>query len=128
LVLIDFGLAKQARLGAEITGKGEIFGTPYYMSPEQGHGGEVDERGDIYSLGIIFFELLTGRKPFEGESAMSVIIQHRQAPIPRLPVELAMYQPAIDRMLAKNPEDRFASAKEVLIWSLPDDLDTSAAL
>jgi serine/threonine protein kinase len=128
LVLIDFGLAKQAKLSAEITGKGEIFGTPYYMSPEQGHAGQVDERGDIYSLGIIFFELLTGRKPFEGKSAMSVIIRHRQAPIPRLPVELAMYQPAIDRMLAKNPEDRFASAKEVLAWSPPDDLDTSAAL
>ena len=66
LVLIDFGLAKQAKLSAEITGTGEIFGTPYYMSPEQGHADQVDERGDIYSLGIIFFEMLTCRKPFEG--------------------------------------------------------------
>jgi len=128
LVLIDFGLAKQAQLRAEITGTGEIFGTPYYMSPEQGHASKVDERGDIYSLGIIFFEMLTGRKPFEGDTAMSVIIQHRQAPIPRLPDELAKFQPAIDRMLAKQPEDRFASASEILAWSPADDMDSSAAL
>jgi len=117
LVLIDFGLAKQAQLRAEITGTGEIFGTPYYMSPEQGHAIEVDERGDIYGLGIIFFEMLTGRKPFEGDTAMSVIFQHRQAPVPRLPDDLCKYQPAIDRMLAKKPGDRFASARELLAWS-----------
>ena len=127
LVLIDFGLAKQAKLEAEITGTGEIFGTPYYMSPEQGHADRVDERGDLYSLGIIFFEMLTGKKPFEGETAMSVIIQHRQAPIPRLPDELVMYQPAVDGMLAKKPEDRFASAREVLAWSPDEGLDTSVA-
>jgi len=128
LVLIDFGLAKQAKLMAEITGTGEIFGTPYYMSPEQGHAGKVDERGDIYSLGIIFFEMLTSRKPFEGDTAMSVIIQHRQAPIPRLPDELSVYQPAIDRMLAKKPEDRFASAREIIDWEPSGDVGTSAAL
>jgi serine/threonine protein kinase len=128
LVLIDFGLAKQAQLQAEITGTGEIFGTPYYMSPEQGHATKVDERGDLYSLGIIFFEMLTGRKPFEGDTAMSVIIQHRQAPIPRLSEELAKFQPAIDRMLAKQPQDRFASAKEILAWSPSEDMDSSAAL
>ncbi len=128
LVLIDFGLAKQVQLRAEITGTGEIFGTPYYMSPEQGHAGEVDERGDLYSLGIIFFEMLTGSKPFDGDTAMSVIIQHRQAPVPQLPDDLAKYQPAIDRMLAKNPEDRFASAQEVLAWSPADAVGSSAAL
>ena len=128
LALIDFGLAKQAKLRAEITGTGEIFGTPYYMSPEQGHAGEVDQRGDIYSLGIIFYEMLTGSKPFEGETAMAVIIQHRQAPIPRLPNELAIYQPAIDRMLAKNPGDRFASAREVLDWEPVGDVGTSAII
>lgn len=128
LVLIDFGLAKQAQLRAEITGTGEIFGTPYYMSPEQGHAAEVDERGDIYSLGIIFFEMLTGRKPFEGDTAMSVIIQHRRAPIPRLPDDLSKYQPAIDRMLAKKPEDRFASARELLDWSPANGAGASVAL
>jgi len=116
LVLIDFGLAKQAKLRAEITGTGEIFGTPYYMSPEQGHGGEVDARGDIYALGVIFFEMLTGRKPFDGETAMSVIIQHRQAPLPHLPDELAYFQPCIERMMAKLPGERFQSIEDLLQW------------
>ena len=116
LVMIDFGLAKQAKLSAEITGTGEIFGTPYYMSPEQGHGGDVDERGDIYALGVIFFEMLTRKKPYDGETAMSVIIQHRQGPLPQLPDELSLYQPCIERMMAKRPEDRFQSTDELLAW------------
>lgn len=116
LVLIDFGLAKQAHLRAELTGVGAIFGTPYYMSPEQGHGGKLDERSDIYSLGVIFHEMLTGHKPFEGESAMSVIIQQREAPVPRLAGPLSRFQRALDRMLAKNPEDRFQSTAELLHW------------
>ena len=79
LALIDFGLAKVAHMQAELTGAGEIFGTPYYMSPEQGHGDATDERSDIYSLGVLFYEMLTGAKPFEGDNAMSVIVQHQQA-------------------------------------------------
>ncbi|MCK6478559.1 MAG: serine/threonine protein kinase, partial [Phycisphaerales bacterium] len=71
LVLIDFGLAKQAQFKAGITGTGAIFGTPYYMSPEQGEGNAVDQRSDIYSLGIVFYEMLTGRKPYDGPAAMS---------------------------------------------------------
>ncbi|MFQ5634293.1 MAG: protein kinase [Gammaproteobacteria bacterium] len=117
LVLIDFGLAKQAKLSAEITGTGEIFGTPYYMSPEQGHAGKVDARGDIYALGVIFFEMLTGAKPYDGDTAMSVIIQHRQGPLPQLPDALSCYQPCIDRMMAKQPEDRFQTVEELLRWA-----------
>ncbi|MDH3978615.1 MAG: protein kinase [Gammaproteobacteria bacterium] len=128
LVLIDFGLAKQAHLNAEITGTGEIFGTPYYMSPEQGRAGEVDTRGDIYSLGIIFYEMLTGQKPFEGGTAMSVIMQHREAQVPHLPAELTRFQPALDRMLAKNPDDRFQSADDLLAWLPADDSSASAAV
>jgi len=116
LVMIDFGLAKQAQLRAEITGTGEIFGTPYYMSPEQGHGGDVDERGDIYALGVIFFEMLTGRKPYDGDTAMSVIIQHRQAPLPQLPDALVHYQPCLDLMMAKQPDDRFQTTEALLAW------------
>lgn len=116
LALIDFGLAKQAALQAEVTGAGAIFGTPYYVSPEQGHGEPVDERGDIYSLGVIFFEMLTGTKPFDGDTAMAVIVKHRQAPIPRLSAHLLEFQPLVDRMLAKQPEDRFQSVDEVLAW------------
>jgi len=131
LVLIDFGLAKQAKLRAEITGTGEIFGTPYYMSPEQGHGGDVDERGDIYALGVIFFEMLTGEKPYNGETAMSVIIQHRQGPLPHLPDELTIYQPCIERMMAKLPDDRFQTIEELLAWTptaAAEDDATQAAL
>jgi DNA-binding NarL/FixJ family response regulator len=116
LALIDFGLAKQAAMEAEITGVGAIFGTPFYVSPEQGHGEPVDQRGDIYSLGVIVYEMLTGQKPFDGETAMAVIYRHRQAPIPRLPEHLAPYQPLVDRMLAKRPEDRFQSVEELLAW------------
>jgi serine/threonine-protein kinase PpkA len=116
LVLIDFGLAKQAHFQAGITGTGAIFGTPYYMSPEQGQGSVVDQRSDIYSLGVVFFEMLTGQRPFEGAGAMSVIIQHREAPLPRLPAGLSRFQPAIDRMLAKDPAERFQSVDEVLAW------------
>lgn len=113
LAVIDFGLAKRLKLDAEITGTGEIFGTPYYMSPEQGHGAKVDVRSDIYSLGVIFFELLTGQKPYIGSSAMGIIYQHRNAPLPQLPEALSAYQVMIDRMLAKRVEDRLDDASEI---------------
>ena len=116
LALIDFGLAKQAHLKAELTGAGEIFGTPYYMSPEQGHGEPLDRRSDIYSLGVIFYEMLTGTKPYEARTAMSVILKHAQEPIPRLPPHLANYQSGIDRMLAKRPGHRFQTVEELLSW------------
>lgn len=116
LVLIDFGLAKQAHFKAGITGTGAIFGTPYYMSPEQGEGNPVDQRSDIYSLGIVFYEMLTGQKPYDGHTAMAVIIQHRDAPLPQLPRPLRRFQPALVRMLAKDPADRFQSAEEILAW------------
>ncbi|MBL8201816.1 MAG: protein kinase [Chromatiales bacterium] len=116
LALIDFGLAKQVALQAEVTGAGAIFGTPYYMSPEQGHGEAVDVRGDIYSLGVIFYEMLTGAKPFDGDTAMAVIIKHRQAPVPGLPTSLREFQPLIQRMLAKQPAERFQDVQELLAW------------
>ena len=115
-VLIDFGLAKRVKLETAITDKGEIFGTPYYMSPEQGHANGVDQRSDIYSLGIIFYELLTGRKPFRSDTAMGIIYMHAQAPIPLLPPRFAQYQVILNMMLAKLPADRMQSAAEVEEW------------
>jgi serine/threonine protein kinase len=116
LALIDFGLAKRAKLENEITDKGEIFGTPYYMSPEQGHGGSVDERSDLYSLGVVFYEMLTGEKPYQADTAMGIVYQHAHAPIPLLPARLARYQMLINMLLAKEPDDRLQSAAEIEEW------------
>jgi predicted Ser/Thr protein kinase len=116
LALIDFGLAKRMRLNQEITGSGQIFGTPYYMSPEQGQGNKVDVRGDIYSLGIIFYEMLTGEKPYHAGDAMGIIYQHIEAPVPVLPHRFEEYQALLNLLLAKNPDDRLSSAEEVLEW------------
>jgi len=116
IALIDFGLAKRMRLEQEITDSGEIFGTPYYMSPEQGHANDVDSRSDIYSLGVIFYEMLTGEKPYQGSNAMGIIYKHSQAPVPVLPYRLGQYQAALNMMMAKRPEDRLQSASEVVEW------------
>jgi predicted Ser/Thr protein kinase len=116
IVLIDFGLAKRMRMTMEISDSGEIFGTPYYMSPEQGHGNGVDLRSDLYSLGVIFYEMLTGRKPFVADSAMGIIFKHAKAPIPLLPQHLSEYQSLINMLLAKNPDDRLQSAEEISEW------------
>ncbi|MCL4722270.1 MAG: serine/threonine protein kinase, partial [Gammaproteobacteria bacterium] len=88
--------------------------------PEQGHGEPVDARGDLYSLGIIFFEMLAGVKPYDGETAMAVIIKHRQAPVPQLPTSLREFQSLIRKLLAKNPSDRFQSVAELLAWQVGD--------
>ncbi len=116
LALIDFGLAKQMRLAAAITGTGQIFGTPYYMSPEQGHAEPLDERSDIYSLGCIFYEMLTGTRPFTAGTPMGVIYQHANAERPQLGEPLSDLQPALDHMLAVEPRARFQSATELIDW------------
>jgi FixJ family two-component response regulator len=114
LALIDFGLAKQMRLHAAITGTGQIFGTPYYMSPEQGHAEPTDERSDLYSLGCILFEMLTGDRPFTASTPMGVIYRHAHAPRPRLSRALTHFQPLLDRLLAVDRFERYQSAGELL--------------
>lgn len=114
VALIDFGLARRMRRAVHLDSSGLISGTPYYMSPEQGHGDEVDRRADLYSLGIIFYEMLTGRPPFGGKRAMEIIYKHRKEPVPSLPPSLARHQPLLERLLAKSPADRPASAREVV--------------
>ncbi len=114
LALIDFGLAKQLKLDMEITATGEIFGTPYYMSPEQGHGAEVDERSDLYSIGVIFYEMLTGKKPYLASTPMAVIYKHSHAPLPELEPELSYLEPLTHRLLGKDPRNRYQTAAELL--------------
>jgi hypothetical protein len=114
LCLIDFGLAKANEMAAELTGAREIFGTPYYMSPEQGHAELIDERSDLYSLGVVFYEMLVGRKPYTGATAMEVIYKHKCAELPQIAPEFASYEAILQRLLAKSPRDRFQSARELL--------------
>jgi hypothetical protein len=114
LCLIDFGLAKANELEAELTGSREIFGTPYYMSPEQGHAELIDARSDLYSLGVVFYEMLIGRKPYTGSTAMEVIYKHKRAELPPIDPQYAAYEPMLRRLLAKEPVDRFQSARELL--------------
>ena len=114
VALIDFGLARNLEGGLSSTRTGVLRGSPYYMSPEQALGEELDARTDLYSLGIIFYEMLTGRKPFAGNSAIEVLQQHVNAPLPKLPERHFQHQTLIDRMLAKSREQRFGSAEEVI--------------
>jgi DNA-binding response OmpR family regulator len=114
LALIDFGLAKLSDASSDITVRGEIFGTPYYMSPEQGHGRSLDERSDLYSAGVVLYEMLTGRKPYVAASPMSIIWKHQHAPLPRLVPPLDPLQGLLDRLMAKSADERLSSAAELI--------------
>jgi serine/threonine-protein kinase PpkA len=114
IVLIDFGLAKLVDSSMQLTIAGEIRGSPYYISPEQAEGSPVDQRSDLYSLGIMFFEMLTGQRPFKGSSIVGIIQAHRNDPIPVLPPELSRFQGLIDGLLAKEAADRFPNAAAAL--------------
>jgi serine/threonine protein kinase len=112
VALIDFGLSKDVMLDLGMTERGLIFGTPHYMSPEQGHGQPLSARSDLYSLGVILYEMLTGKKPYRADNSMLLIYKHRNEPLPQLSGELAWLQPLLERLLAKEAADRFASAVE----------------
>ncbi len=115
-LLSDFGIAKRLKFDAELTSTGTILGSPVYMSPEQAEGMQVDGRTDIYSLGVIFYEMLMGSRPYEGDSAVKIIMQHLQAPLPKFPKRFASYQDLLDRMMAKDRQQRFADAAELVSY------------
>ena len=112
-VLTDFGIAKTISSDTNLTRAGAVIGTPRYMSPEQTDGLGNEPQTDIYSLGIILFEMLTGRVPYESENSMAVLYAHVHSPIPKLPQGLHDLQPLIDHMLAKKPEDRPADCDQL---------------
>jgi len=111
-ILTDFGLVRIAHAKTQ-TESGIVSGTPTYMSPEQARGDRVDHRTDIYSLGIILYEMLAGRVPFEGDSAMAVIYQHIHEPSPPIEGLPPQLQAVIDRALAKNPDERYQTANQM---------------
>jgi serine/threonine protein kinase len=115
IALIDFGISKsKLTTGPEAPDGGSLIsGTPYYMSPEQARGEPTDERTDLYALGVIVHQMLTGAKPYTGDDTQKILTQHFEAPVPILPPPLAHYQPLIDRLLAKAAAQRLASAREV---------------
>ena len=114
VVLIDFGLARSLLSGDGSTRTGVLRGSPYYMSPEQAQGEALDARTDIYSLGVILYEMLAGKKPYLGASAIDVLQQHVMAPVPELPVHHMSYQPLLERLMSKSREQRIASCDELL--------------
>ncbi len=103
VALIDFGLARNLEGGLQSTRTGVLRGSPYYMSPEQALGEELDPRTDLYSLGVIYYEMLTGRKPFTGTSAIEVLQEHVNAPVPQLPPSSSHHQPLLDAAAGQIP-------------------------
>ena len=117
--LTDFGIAKILEEGSpQYTSTGAITGTPAYMSPEQAQGEKLDPRSDIYALGIVLYEMVTGRVPFEAETPLAVILKHLQATLPPPSMLRPNLSPDIERVLlkalAKNRDERYASCKEFL--------------
>ena len=113
-VLTDFGIARLMDGGPQLTIPGRALGSPFYMSPEQINGCAIDERSDLYALGIIFYKMLTNKLPYESEQIMTIALLHKSAPLPILPDDLSAFQPVVNRLLAKNPDHRFSSARELI--------------
>ena len=113
-VLTDFGIAKALDANTHMTRTGMTMGTPRYLSPEQASGKPVDARADLYSLGIILHEMLTGRPPYDAEESMAVIFKHVTEPIPLLPPDFERYQPLLEKLMAKDPNQRIASAADLI--------------
>lgn len=114
LALADFGISKKLDQEVDLTTVGQVLGTPVYMSPEQGTGKDIDQRSDLYSAGILLYELLTGDRPYQANTPAALIYKHIYDPIPRLPAALERYQAVIDKAMAKAPADRYQTAREFI--------------
>jgi serine/threonine-protein kinase PpkA len=113
-VLTDFGIAKTMGNETKLTSAGMTVGSVGYMSPEQALGNEVDNRSDLYSLGVLLWQMLTGALPYSAQDPFALALKHANEPIPELPRPLDRFQPVIEGLMAKKPEDRLASAEELV--------------
>ncbi|MGG2398340.1 protein kinase domain-containing protein [Pseudomonas sp. SH1-B] len=113
-VLSDFGIAKSLDDRTQFTQAGFAVGTPNYMSPEQARGLEIDGRADLYALGVVLYEILVGELPYMGTDALSTALAHLTQPLPELPMQHGRYQALLQRLLAKEPNDRFSNAAELV--------------
>ena len=125
--LTDFGIARAMSSGTRMTATGMSIGSPHYMSPEQARGRAVDGRSDLYSLGVVLYEMLTGQVPFESADTFAVAYSHINDPVPSLAGELAGWQPLLERLLAKSPDDRYGSAGELAEILASDSLPQASA-
>jgi serine/threonine-protein kinase PpkA len=121
-VLSDFGIARAADSSTVMTKTGAIVGTPHYMSPEQLRGQKIDGRADLYSLGVVFYQLLTASVPYQASDSLAIGIMHMTAPIPQLPHPYQPLQGLLSKLLAKDPRDRLQTGMEVVraVESLED--------
>ncbi|GAA4866857.1 bifunctional serine/threonine-protein kinase/formylglycine-generating enzyme family protein [Luteimonas vadosa] len=113
-LLADFGIALHRGYGSRVTSTGTAVGSTAYMAPEQARGTEVDFRADLYSVGVLAWEMLTGELPFKAADALSMAVMHAQDPVPRLPPPLRHWQGFIDKSMAKSPRRRYQDAAQML--------------
>ncbi len=115
VVLMDFGVARSVDSTAtQVTQAGLIIGTPQYISPEQAKGKNIGTYSDIYSLGVVFYEMLTGKAPYTADTPLTLALKHVSEPVPELTGGLAIYQPLLDRMMAKRREDRYSNCDQII--------------
>ncbi len=113
-VLTDFGIAKTLGANTIMTRTGLSLGTPRYMSPEQIRGQGVDARADLYSFGVLFYEMLTGNVPYTADDSFALAMMHVTSPVPKLPPHLGRFQPLLNKLLNKNPDERFQTGEEII--------------
>ena len=113
-VISDFGIARATKSETKMTAVGTVIGTAHYMSPEQAQGKELTPSSDIYSIGIMMYEMFTGEVPYDADSTIAIVFKHIDAPIPDLPDGKEKFQPILEKLMAKQPEDRYQTCNDII--------------